>query len=83
MGHFPLPTSDRSSGQNADFLFTQWDDPISPLYQFDDFLPHVLPQESEYVSSAYPALPVEEQLGETVETSLQLGPEIQTFELHG
>jgi len=84
--NFPLHTSDQSSRQNADF-FTQCrdislDDPNSPLYQFNNSLPRVLPQELEYVSSVYPVLPVQEQLGETVKTSPQLGPEIQTFELH-
>jgi len=82
-------TTNHSSGQNADFLFTQWDD-ISPdnpnlpssLYQFNNSLPHVLLQESEYVSGVNPVLPIQEQLGQTVDISLQLGPETQTFELH-
>jgi len=85
--NFPLPTSDQTPGQNADFIFTQWDD-VSlddlnlSLYQFDNTSPHVLSQESEYVSSVYPALLVQEQSGQAVETSVQLGPEIQTLELH-
>src|SRR5712671_1315447 len=87
--NFSVLTSDQSSRQNANFLFTQWDDVSlndlnSSLYQFDNPLPHVLSQESECVSGVYPVsvFSFQEQLGETVETSLQLGPEIQTFELH-
>jgi|SRR5712671_1345943 len=93
---FPLPTSNHPFGQNVDLLFTQWNDvlpvagrhpppldnPNLSLYQLDNSLPHVLPQESEYVSGVYPAFPFQEQLGQIVETSLQLGTEIQTFELH-
>jgi len=87
--NFPLPTGDQPSGQDAGFFVTQsrWgdvllDDPNSSSYQFTNSLPHVSPQESEYASTVYPALPDPEQLSETVETSLQLGPGIQTFELH-
>ena len=48
------------------------------MYQFDNSLPPILPQESEHVSAVYPAFPFKEQLGQTVEKTL--GPEIQTFE---
>ena len=76
---FPLPTSDPSFGPNVD---TQWDDvlldnPILSLYQLNNNLPHVLPQELEYAAGVYPVFPIQEQLGQFVETSLQLGAETQ------
>jgi|SRR5712671_1699147 len=84
---FSLPTGDHPFGQSADYSSTQGDSVLldNPDLSSDRFgspFPQVSPQKSEYVSGVGPELPIQEQLGQTFETNLQLGSEIQTFELH-
>ncbi|KAH9966460.1 hypothetical protein BC827DRAFT_1152922 [Russula dissimulans] len=77
---FSPPTIDHPSEQSVDYSSTQGDN--GPFDDPNFSLPLVLPQESEHVSDVYPVFAYQEQLGQPVETSLQLGPEIQMFHLH-